>query len=449
MSHQGNLKKLAIVSTFNENCGNASYTNALRKEFSRQLFVKVFALDLFLLQSREKRLVKAGDLHIKEMCEKLAEYDYVNIQFEAGLFGSSIRDIKRRITWLIRSASNVTVCMHRVDTDQVSVRQAFVAAFKQRRPSEFFTARARGSFSRLSKFIIDECRRQSRKHNVWIKVHTKRELRAVRDVYGNSRVFDFPLTFLNREERRQVRSAGSEARSSLWEECGFSPGDKVVGLFGYISNYKGFETAISALALLPDQFKLAIFGSQHPQTVRRNEDLNPYVGSLLELMRDLDEARFNEAEKLATIDWVTRYSQTGSACLSADVRKRTSDRVRFIGSLSDDKFLLALRFCDVVVLPYVEVGQSMSGVAILAMEAGAKIICSNNKSFFELKKYHEHSCVGFDVGNYIELSQKIRHATEHPSVYESAEHRDRSYERYNVQESVRTQLSKFNFQTQI
>ena len=29
------MKKLAIISTYNESCGNASYTEVLRKEFSK------------------------------------------------------------------------------------------------------------------------------------------------------------------------------------------------------------------------------------------------------------------------------------------------------------------------------------------------------------------------------------------------------------------------------
>ena len=33
------MKKLAIISTYNESCGNASYTEVLRKEFSIQNFI--------------------------------------------------------------------------------------------------------------------------------------------------------------------------------------------------------------------------------------------------------------------------------------------------------------------------------------------------------------------------------------------------------------------------
>ena len=122
-----------------------------------------------------------------------------------------------------------------------------------------------------------------------------------------------------------------------------------------------------------------------------------------------------------------------------------SERVRFIGSLPDPEFIEALRLSDAVVLPYIEVGQSMSGVIVLGMEAGAKLICANNHSFAETRKYFGDTFLGFDIGNYIELAQKVRHAAAQPVRSAMRPARDIAYDRYNIRGSVMTQLERFQF----
>jgi glycosyltransferase involved in cell wall biosynthesis len=438
-----NLPKLAIISTYNENCGNASYTHVLKTAFSKYVDVDVIPIDLFLLQGKGDSLIRAGDRHIKDICRKLAEYDFVNIQFEGGLYGPRLNDIYRRIKWLIDAAPNVTLTMHRVDSEFASLRQAVTTGIGLRSYRRFKTARGANKFSYLSKNVVQYCEKAAKKKNVWIKVHTRREGRAVNEIYGNKWVYDYPLAFLTPEERGEAWAHND--RAEFLRKHGFALGDKVVGLFGYLSSYKGIETAIEAISILPPEYKLGVFGSQHPQTVKRGELVNPYLQSIFDLMEEVDDLSYENTKKEARIDWLKGNREKSTSNDSLVKLDKIRDRIRFIGSLPDPEFIEALRLCDAVVLPYLEVGQSMSGVAILGMEAGAKMIAANNNSFAQVRRYYPDTFIGFDMGNAFELAQKIESCSKAPELYERRQERFDAFNSFNIDNSVKLQLEKFGY----
>jgi glycosyltransferase involved in cell wall biosynthesis len=438
------MQKLAIVSTYNENCGNASYTHALKCAFSKYIEVDVIALDLFLLQGTSPALVKAGDWHIKEICEKLKTYDFVNIQFEGGLYGGRITDILRRIKRLIDAAPNLTLTMHRVDTDVFPLSKSIALGIKSRSYKRFKSSVGAGKFSNLSQSVVKYCHKASSSKNVWIKVHTRREARAVKIIFRNDRVFDYPLVFLTPEERTQA--CMNSDRSGFLKKHGFAQDDKVVGLFGYLSDYKGIDTAMQALALLPKEYKLGLFGSQHPQTVKRGEPINPYLKSLFELMGTIDEDDHKDKARLARLEWLSGRRATIQPLPTQVIsNSKINERIRFVGSLPDPEFIEALRLCDAVVLPYLEVGQSMSGVVVLGLESGARLICANNYSFAETRRYFPDTFIGFDMGNTFELAQKIIFCVDNPTQTQFESNRNACFDKYNIDGSIRMQLEKFGF----
>lgn len=436
--------KLAIVSTYNENCGNASYTHALKCAFSKYIDVDVIGLDLFLLQGTSTTLVKAGDQHIEQICEKLKNFDYVNIQFEGGLYGGRIKDILRRIKRLIDVAPNLTLTMHRVDTDIFPFSKSVMLGLRSKSYKKFKSSVGAGNFSNLSRNVVQHCKTASASKNVWIKVHTKRDARAVKLIFKNEKVFDYPLVFLTQEERQIATSNNN--RSKFLSKHGFSQEDKVIGLFGYLSDYKGIDTAIQALSLLPKCYKLGLFGSQHPQTVKRGEALNPYLKSLFNLMENIDENVKKDRARSARLDWLrNKRDDTSILTTHQELISPVTDRIKFIGSLPDPEFIEALRLSDAVVLPYLEVGQSMSGVVVLGIESGGRLICANNYSFAETRKYFPDTFLGFDMGNMFELSQKIIFCTENPLQTQFEKNRADCFEEYNIDNSIRLQLTKFGF----
>jgi hypothetical protein len=92
------------------------------------------------------------------------------------------------------------------------------------------------------------------------------------------------------------------------------------------------------------------------------------------------------------------------------------------------------------VLPYLEVGQSMSGVIALAIECGANLYCARNRSFAEVMKYYGEVFVSFDIGNYVELAQKIQRGG---NRFEEA--RSRALATYNLHSNVALHLERMGF----
>ncbi|MBO9669936.1 MAG: hypothetical protein J7485_05420 [Sphingobium sp.] len=448
------MKKLAIISSYNENCGNASYTHVLKKAFSKYVDVDVIGLDLFLLQSISPAVRKAGDLHVRQICERLRGYDYVNIQFEAGLFGKTTQDVLRRIKWIIDASQAITITMHRVESEKESYYAAVKIGFARRSFKRFRQKRRATRYTTMTGRLVEYCKKTADKKTVLIKVHTRRDRRAIEVVFRNPHTYDYPICFLTDEERDQAWQL--DGREAFLERHGFEEGSKVIGLFGYLSAYKGVDTAIKALARLPKEYKLGLFGSQHPQSVKRNEIVDPYIEDLIELMDEIDgrNVMSEMAEDFAkskdgSKDFATEFfKHVILQKVKAPDFAAVSERVRFVGGLPDPEFIKALRLCDVAVLPYLETGQGMSGVIVLSLEAGAKMLCANNISFMETARYFPNSFSSFDIGNYVELAQKIEWVVSNREVADFKENRDKARERYNIDASVRLQLEKFGCQIQ-
>ncbi|WP_242184595.1 hypothetical protein [Sphingomonas sp. CARO-RG-8B-R24-01] len=442
------MARLAIVSTYNENCGNASYTHVLKTGFSEFVEVDVLPLDLFLLQRKGSAFTRAGDAHIRAMAATLRTYDYVNIQFEAGLFGRTVADVRRRIGWLIEAAPNLILTMHRVDVDSTSRWHAAWLAIRARSFKPWKRRAGSKRYVDLYRGIIEQVGREAKHKNAWIKVHTKRERRIITDIYQMPHCFDYPLAFLTPEERDAAWAQSDMA--SFHERNGFGPDDKIVGLFGYISEYKGIETAVQALLELPPEYKLVFFGSHHPQSIQAHSAVHPFIDKLIKLVDEVvsavDARERGDSRVRAVGKPIESLDEAGRVMpLPATVSPppRLSARVRFVGNLPDAEFIEALRLSDAVVLPYIEVGQSMSGVIVLGMEAGAKLVCANNHSFAETRRYFGDTFLGFDIGNYVELAQKVQHAAAQPERSTMREARDQAYARYNIAGSIKAQLDHF------
>lgn len=397
------MKKLAIISSYNESCGNASYTEALRKEFTKYYDVDVLALKVSWLVSKNEKIHKLADSHIEELCEKIKKYDYVNIQFEAGLYGSHPNDIIKRVKKLIDSSKNLIFTMHRIDLEVSIFDKNVLKGFL----SYDFISNLRNFwrqnyFPRVYSQLIKHIKNIKNK-NIQIIVHTKKDCDTIKYAFDFDNVHDFPLTFLNGEELHKYAQISDN--NKFRNEYGLEQTDKIIGLFGFITDYKSHETAIKALRFLPENYKIIIFGSQHPMSITQYEKINPYLNHLLS---EIEYKNSDEEEKTL------------------------HDRVLFAGNLGDEEFLKALHCVDYVVLPYLEVNQGGSGIASLAIETKAKTLFSNNKAFAELKRYFPDCFVSFDIGNYHELAYKIMNYR-----YNFESNIDNCLKKYNIEENIK------------
>ena len=104
-------------------------------------------------------------------------------------------------------------------------------------------------------------------------VHTKRDARLLREAFGLSNVDHHPLSFIAAAEAVRIRQAATRDQFPLL--LTLPPDAKLIGSFGFLSPYKGFETALRALHYLPEDHHLLIFGGVHPQAIKREQELDP------------------------------------------------------------------------------------------------------------------------------------------------------------------------------
>jgi glycosyltransferase involved in cell wall biosynthesis len=210
-----------------------------------------------------------------------------------------------------------------------------------------------------------------KQNNIPIIVHTKQTKELIERKMNHHCVFDHPLFFYSQDHIDLMRT--TYTRKEFCENLSLDPTKKYIGIFGFISKYKGFETIIQALSFLPNDYELLIFGAQHPHSFKLDESINPYIDILIKLIKKL----------------------------------KLENRVKFFRALNDDEFLKFMIGCDFNVLPYLEVNQGGSAIAALSLETNSNTIFSQNNAFFELEKYAINGFKMFTMGNYLELAHAI------------------------------------------
>ncbi|MDD2796081.1 hypothetical protein [Acidocella sp.] len=393
--------RIAIVSTYDELCGIAGYTRAIEKQLAPYADLQIFDLDQYLLKSTHRRVRRLADQHILEIARALRGYDSVNIQLEHGTLGRTSRDIIRRFRILANAAPALSVTMHTVLIGDDLPYELMGRLLRKGRIIAMFEAIGASLKSRvLSHSIHGQLRRLQARKPVSVIVHAKRDMRMMRDIFRLNNVFHHPLSFIAHAEAWGLRQRTRRNDFSLIETL---PADvKLVGTFGFLSSYKGFETAIRALNFLPENYHLLIFGGVHPQGIKREQAIDPYIAKLLQAARigqtPLDHLR-ESGLALSPGGDVTR--------LIAEHPETLRARVHFMGALSDSEFAAAMALCDAAVFPYIEVGQSSSGPISIALEMGTRVIASRTAAFRAYARYHPDLIEFFDIGNYAELAGRI------------------------------------------
>ncbi len=383
-------ERLAIVSTRDRLCGIAAYTQALERQLADIFDVTVFDLDQDLLRSHNRRVTKLGDQAIRDICQSLIRFDAVNLQLEYGTLGQTPGDICRRFAWLVAAAPRLSVTFHTVKRPSTFPLANFlkaIATLKLRRAGDIWGAYHRNHL--LSVRVAQTLRQAERRKAVSIIVHNRRDAAEFRHACGFKRVFEHPLVFLSPVWAQETLGQATRRRFPLLDKL---PDDAtLIGVFGFINDYKGFGTAIRALYHLPKTHHLLIFGGIHPNEIASHQPIHPYLLSLL------DDAH---------VDARPSKNQQHKSSKHQDSRD-LSERIHFMGAPEDDDFLAGMAVCDAVVFPYLEVGQSASGPISQALELGRRIIASRTHTFLEFAAYHPSTVEFFDIGNHLELAERI------------------------------------------
>lgn len=365
--------------------------------------VAVFDLDQFLLRHPVRRVRKMGDRHIQQIARECAKYDFVNIQLEYGTFGLTTERILQRLGWIMSAAKAVTITFHTMlDVEGLPWGEAGLA-LKRLRPDRALGILVGGLRNNSLGHRFHRMLRQvQRRKTLRLIAHNRRDARILRDVMGFREVEHHPLSFVSAAEARSVRASSSREDFPLLRHL--PPEAKLIGTFGFLSPYKGFETAVRALRLLPPDHHLLVFGGVHPQGIKRFQPIDPYVEQLLR------EGRVGRS----VLD-VLREEGAGGVRLDAGAAEVMRDhpadlrgRIHFMGVLDDDGFARAMAVCDTVVMPYLEVGQTSSGAIALALNMGCRVIASRTRAFLQLARYFPDDLEFFDVGNYAELASHLQ-----------------------------------------
>jgi glycosyltransferase involved in cell wall biosynthesis len=399
--------RLAIVSTHDNLCGIAAYTRSLERQLDDMFDVTVFDLNQYLLRSNHGRVRKFGDKHIQSICREIRHYDTVNLQLEHGTLGRNCSDIFRRFGWILRAAPRFSVTFHSVIAAEAF---DFAEFFREISKLNFTKAIAmRTTYmrtNRLSAGIATRLRRAQRFKSIALIVHTRRDLFHMTYVHGLRNVYDHPLSFLSAAEAQKIRRTASRAKFPVLDAVPAQ--SKLIGIFGFLGRYKGFDTVIRALHHLPQEYHLLIFGGVHPNEIKQNQQIDPVVSSLFDAgYIDTSVAERMKSNLGASAPLVSVAVDGSMRDLLIEHPKDLSGRIHFLGTQSDADFVAGMAICDVVVFPYLEVGQSSSGPISQSLELGCRVIASRTHTFMQFARYHPDAIEFFDIGNHLELAGKI------------------------------------------
>lgn len=364
------MKKITLVSSFSESCGNAFFTEVLLNGLADEGYqADCASLDLALTQSMEWAIRRKADSHIDEICNRLKLADGVNIQFEAGLYGTLPADVFKRFKKILLANNNTSVTLH-------SPRLMGAASGFREAIRLFFTGRIKSAIKKYFEILKSDVHvklnrkvvAQIVKNGSPIIVHTIRAKEQIYKLYDYENVLVHPLKFVSEE-----RKINNEKLLKLKEQYSFDANVKTIGMFGYISLYKGHTAALEAIKRLPDNYKLLIFGRVHPQSIKLSESVDPYISNL---------------DKFIT-------------------KNKLENKVYFVGEVNTEDFIDYAGSVDCAWLPYLEVGQDGSGIASICCDVATNVLASNSFAFDELLKLIPYKTMRrFDIGNSMELAQK-------------------------------------------
>lgn len=373
-------KKLLIITSWETNCGIAAFAETVKSVLDPVFDIEIGVLDQFILKGRDKALVQAGDRLIAELVERAKQFDAVNFQWEPGLLGSTKTTITRRFRRIVANIPGLLVTVHTVVPN---ARKSMLDIWRMARRNGLINTVRDLANDRHDRKTVNLLLAASRKNNLQLIVHTKRELRYFREALGVQGVHDHPLSLIRKEWSRTLAADAARMRKSLVRDFG----KKVfIGFSGFLGGVKGVDVAVQALRYLPDNYTLLIFGGVHPSAINAGEAISPVVKQIMDRVHPAPPAVANAR---------------------TEILPSLTDRVKFMGIPTDYQFAVNIAACDVNVFPYVEVGQSASGPAAQSIELGKRTVTTNNRMFLEIEKYFRDRITMFDVGNYIQLAQTI------------------------------------------
>lgn len=399
--------KLAVISTWRIACGIAGFAHKMVPAFEKRFEVDVYPLEQSILKSNEKQLIKMGNKLIEEMAEKIKDYDLVNIQLEPGIFGNRPKDIFSRLDTLIKASKKVFITFHTVRQGTEFTYPGFARRFVSRNPIKAIDYLNDSKFDR-SYIKLYKKLNSGKFPNLFCVYHTKSAAKYVNIRYPNIKTINFPLTFIDQEAKEDFEVSVAQDRKWLTDRYGIDEDDVIVSSYGFISKYKGFETAIKAVYECADNVKLVIFGAIHPNSIQKFKPHDTYLHDLIGMVNRRNKGIPDIVEELLNSDGQVSMDFRGlDKIYKKGKNSQIKNKVIFAGSLTDPEFERAINGSDINVLSYQEVGQTSSGPIAISLDLKKKTIATYTKCFNQLTRYAKNCFDQFDIGNHLQLKKLI------------------------------------------
>ncbi len=363
--------KIALVGSQATFCGISSYINHLARLLQPSLEVFCVPLEQRIMRDFSPEGRRIANATVASLSAVLNEAGWINIHWEPGTFGSTPSDIVKRFKQIVRARRPLIMTFHSIGHPEPDEKLMRLAGLSPGRIGKAMTrwAHRHQKLNLVWNTFFKLLKAHEKEFRVAMIAHTSFDAYTLRKL-GFKEVYDHPLCYMSAEER----SRRTEKTRIQRNDNGRVDRQVRIGLFGFIGIYKGVSAAVEMMRHLPREFSLSIFGSIHPIVDLKTKECDPYLQLII--------ARIEEEE--------------------------IAERIEFQESLDDDRFLDAIQSVDIVLCPYLEVGQSASGPAKMAIELGKPLICTRTEAFLELGKYYPNRIRFADIGNYLQMALQVQ-----------------------------------------
>lgn len=343
------VKKLKIlqISTWRTPCGIAGYTENLVNQLIK---FEEFAIDVYRIDKQKFSFTNPiAENEINKIINESKNANIVHFQHEFGFFGANYNLSNENFIKLLRKLRS-------------NKKIIFITFHTLPLPTPSW-AHARGIRSLFSIFIAKLLRnnkwpklaREISKHTAYrVIAHNERSASILCNsgiAWDKINIVPLGLTSPTESNTGKLNSA----KIAL----GYKKDDILIGLFGFVADYKGVLQATESLKFLPQNFKLVFVGGRHPDNKTDNS-----IDNILKLSSKLNLLETNRA-------------------------KNSRNRIEISGWLPKESLDLYKSACDIIIAPYKEVNLSSSAALAMALTSGRPVIASTIDAFRDINTEYE------------------------------------------------------------
>jgi glycosyltransferase involved in cell wall biosynthesis len=324
--------RILSLSTHGEPCGIGDYNAALVKELA--------ALGHECSVVRIGRQSDAArDASVADFLDKLPSHDLGIIQHEWIFYGADFRTSANAFARLVRRAEKPLAVFFHTNFPELPPNRTF----RPFGPTAKVRAAKRGMVRALN---------------------GHRALRAF--LHGDRAIQDFAGRGVDPDKLiKIIHPLTREPNPARPRKV--SDGDPVTLLiYGFIGAYKGYETTLNALRLLPSNFRLVIAGDRHPHAPR-DQTLDSIYGFM------------------HTGSWPRPSTNVILPPVTASEIPQLRKRISVLGHVADEAVSFILNEADIVLAPYSS-SPAASGALARSIALGRPIIATAHEPFLDIQR---------------------------------------------------------------